>query len=389
MHNGRFIFSELISHLPHKEFQKCVARYDDDSQSRTFSHWDQYLTMAFAQLTYRESLRDIEACLRSVTGKLYHLGIRSKVARTTLADANESRDWRIFADFAQVLIRIARPLYAADPIGVDLDHSVYALDSTTIDLCLSLFPWAKFRRHKGAVKMHTLLDLHGNIPTFISITNGKVHDVNILDEIVPEAGAFYVMDRGYVDFERLYVFTLSAAFFVVRTKSNVLIQRRYSHPVDKTTGVRSDHTVILTAINSVKAYPDQLRRVSYLDVKTRKRFKFLTNNFLLPALTIAQIYKSRWQVELFFKWIKQHLRIKAFYGTSENAVKTQIWIAVSVYVLVAIVRKRLILEASLYQILQILSVTLFEKTPILQALQASDSQEESADPSNQLILFDF
>ena len=389
MHNGRFIFSELISHLPHKEFQKCVARYDDDSQCRTFSHWDQYLTMAFAQLTYRESLRDIEACLRSVTGKLYHLGIRSKVARTTLADANESRDWRIFADFAQVLIRIARPLYAADPIGVDLDHSVYALDSTTIDLCLSLFPWAKFRRHKGAVKVHTLLDLHGNIPTFISITNGKVHDVNILDEIAPEAGAFYVMDRGYVDFERLYVFTLSAAFFVVRTKSNVLIQRRYSHPVEKTTGVRSDHTVILTAINSVKAYPDQLRRVSYLDVKTRKRFKFLTNNFMLPALTIAQIYKSRWQVELFFKWIKQHLRIKAFYGTSENAVKTQIWVAVSVYVLVAIVRKRLNLEASLYQILQILSVTLFEKTPILQALQTSDSREDLADPGNQLILFDF
>jgi IS4 transposase len=345
--------------------------------------------MAFAQLTYRESLRDIEACLRSVTGKLYHLGIRSKVARTTLADANVSRDWRIFADFAQVLIRIARPLYAADPIGVDLDHSVYALDSTTIDLCLSLFPWAEFRRHKGAVKMHTLLDLHGNIPTFISITDGKVHDVNILDEIAPEAGAFYVMDRGYLDFERLYVFTLSAAFFVVRTKANVLIQRRYSHAVDKTTGVRSDHTVILTAINSVKAYPDQLRRVSYLDVKTRKRFKFLTNNFMLPALTIAQIYKSRWQVELFFKWIKQHLRIKAFYGTSENAVKTQIWVAVSVYVMVAIVRKRLALRASLYQILQILSVTLFEKTPILQALQASNSQEESSDPGNQLILFDF
>jgi IS4 transposase len=317
------------------------------------------------------------------------MGFHSKVARSTLADANESRDWRIFADFAQVLIRIARPLYAADPIGVDLDHSLYALDSTTIDLCLSLFPWAKFRRHKGAVKMHTLLDLHGNIPTFISITNGKVHDVNILDEIAPEAGAFYVMDRGYVDFERLYVFTLSAAFFVVRTKSNVLIQRRYSHPVDKTTGVRSDHTVILTAINSVKAYPDQLRRVSYLDVTTRKRFKFLTNNFVLPALTIAQIYKSRWQVELFFKWIKQHLRIKAFYGTSENAVKTQIWVAVSVYVLVAIVRKRLALDASLYQILQILSVTLFEKTPILQALQASDSQEELPTPGNQLILFDF
>jgi hypothetical protein len=317
------------------------------------------------------------------------MGFQGKVARSTLADANESRDWRIFADFAQVLIRIARPLYAADPIGVDLDHSLYALDSTTIDLCLLLFPWAKFRRHKGAVKMHTLLDLHGNIPTFISITNGKVHDVNMLDEITPEAGAFYVMDRGYVDFERLYVFTLSAAFFVVRTKSNVLIQRRYSHPVDKTTGVRSDHTVILTAINSVKTYPDQLRRVSYLDVNTRKRFKFLTNNFTLPALTIALIYKSRWQVELFFKWIKQHLRIKAFFGTSENAVKTQIWIAVSVYVLVAIVRKRISLDLSLYQILQILSLTLFEKTPILQALQASGSETSLLDDVNQLILFDF
>src|SRR6202142_889158 len=389
MNQGRTVFSQLISFLPDREFRRCVVRYDGGSQWRKFSHWDQYLTMAFAQLTYRESLRDIEACLRSVTAKLYHLGIGNKVARTTLADANESRDWRIFADFAQVLIRIARPLYAADPIGVDLDHSVYALDSTTIDLCLSLFPWAKFRRHKGAVKMHTLLDLHGNIPTFISITSGKVHDVRILDEIAPEAGAFYVMDRGYVDFERLYVFTLSSAFFVVRTKSNVLIQRRYSHPVDKTCGVRSDHTVILTAGNSVKAYPDQLRRVSYLDVKTRKRFKFLTNNFSLPALTIALIYKSRWQVELFFKWIKQHLRIKAFFGTSENAVKTQIWVAVSVYVLVAIVRKRLALGASLYQILQILSVTLFEKTPILQALQSSNSQEELPDPDNQLILFDF
>ena len=378
-----------MDHLPRYEFQKCVARYRGDAHYRGFSCWDQYLAMGFAQLTYRESLRDIEACLHSVSGKLYHMGFRGRVARTNLADANEVHDWRIFADFAQVLIGIARPLYARDPIGVDLAQSLYALDSTTIDLCLSLFPWAKFRKHKAAVKMHTLLDLHGNIPTFIRITDGKVHDVNILDEILPEAGAFYVMDRGYVDFERLYVFTLSAAFFVVRTKSNVLIQRRYSHPVDKTTGVRSDHTVILTAINSVKAYPDQLRRVSYLDVKTRRRFKFLTNNFTLPAVTIALIYKSRWQVELFFKWIKQHLRLKAFYGTSENAVKTQIWIAVSVYVLVAIVRKRLALEASLYQILQILSVTLFEKTPILQALQASDSQEELSDPGNQLILFDF
>ena len=376
-----------MTHLSAYEFQKCVARYRGDSHGRGFSCWDQYLAMAFAQLTYRESLRDIEACLRSMSGKLYHIGFRGQVSRSTLADANETHDWRIYADFAQVLIGIARPLYAQDPIGVDLDQSLYALDSTTIDLCLSLFPWAKFRKHKGAVKMHTLLDLHGNIPTFISITDGKVHDVNILDEILPEAGAFYVMDRGYVDFERLYVFTLSAAFFVVRTKSNVLLQRRYSHPVDKTTGVRSDHTVILTALDSAKAYPEQLRRVSYLDVKTRKRFKFLTNNFTLPALTIALIYKSRWQVELFFKWIKQHLRIKAFFGTSENAVKTQIWIAVSVYVLVAIIRKRLEMETSLYQILQILSVTLFEKTPILQALQLSDSQDELDDNSKQLNLF--
>jgi Domain of unknown function (DUF4372)/Transposase DDE domain len=389
MNAGRTVFSQLIEHAPSKEFQKCVARYRGDAHLRAFSCWDQYLAMAFAQLTYRESLRDIEACLRSISRKLYHMGFRGRVARTTLADANEDHDWRIYADFAQVLIGIARPLYAGDPIGVDLAHSLYALDSTTIDLCLALFPWAKFRKHKGAVKMHTLLDLHGNIPTFISITDGKVHDVNVLDEIWPEAGAFYVMDRGYVDFERLYRFTLSSAFFVVRTKSNVLLQRRYSHPVDKTTGVRSDHTVILTAINSATAYPDTLRRVSYLDVDTRKRFKFLTNNFTLPALTIAKIYKCRWQVELFFKWIKQHLRIKAFFGTSENAVKTQIWIAVSVYVLVAVVRKRLGLDASLYQILQILSVTLFEKTPILRALQASDFENDLDVPGNQLILFDF
>jgi hypothetical protein len=366
-----------------------VARYRGDYQQKSFSCWDQFLAMSFAQLTYRESLRDIEACLRSMSGKLYHVGFRGRVARTTLADANESRDWRIYADFAQVLIRIARPLYAHDAIGVELDQSVYALDSTTIDLCLSLFPWARFRRHKAAVKMHTLLDLHGNIPTFIRITDGKVHDVNILDEILPETGACYVMDRGYIDFERLYVFELSSAFFVVRTKENVLLQRRYSRPVDKSTGVRSDHIVILTALDSAKAYPDPLRRVSYFDAETNRRLKFLTNNFALPALTIAQIYKCRWQVELFFKWIKQHLRIKAFYGTSENAVKTQIWIAVSVYVLVAIVRKRLGLEASLYQILQILSITLFEKTPILRALQASDTESDLVEVGNQLNLFDF
>jgi hypothetical protein len=389
MHTGRFIFSELIAHLPHKEFQKCVARYDGDSQWRKFSYWDQYLAMAFAQLTYRESLRDIEACLQSVTNKLYHLGFRGKVARTTLADANESRDCRIFADFAQVLIGIARPLYANDPIGVDLEQSLYALDSTTIDLCLALFPWARFRKHKAAVKMHTLLDLRGNIPTFIRISDGKLHDVNVLDDIPIEAGAFYVMDRGYLDFERLYRITLSSAFFVTRTKENVLLQRRYSHLVDENTGVRSDQTVILTTIGSATAYPDALRRVSYVDSETNKRLVFLTNNFDLSARTITQIYRSRWQVELFFRWIKQHLRIKAFYGNTENAVKIQIWIAVSVYVLVAIVRKRLGLEATLYQILQVLSITLFEKTPILRALQACDSQNDSLDPDNQLILFDF
>ena len=295
MNQGRTVFSQLLSFLPDREFRRCVARYGGDVRPRGFSCWDQYLSMAFAQLTYRDGLRDIEACLRSLGGKLYHMGFHGRVARSTLADANDAHDWRIYADFAQVLIAIARPLYASDPIGVDLEQSLYALDSTTIDLCLSLFPWAKFRQHKAAVKMHTLLDLHGNIPTFISITDGKVHDVNILDGILPEAGAIYVMDRGYIDFERLYVFTLSSAFFVVRTKSNLLLQRRYSHPVDKSTGVRSDHVVILTAFDSAKVYPDALRRVSYLDVETRKRFKFLTNNFALPALTIAQIYKSRWQ----------------------------------------------------------------------------------------------
>ena len=389
MNSGRTVFAQLIEHLPHKEFHKCVARYRGNRYAKNFSCWDQYLAMAFAQLTYRESLRDIETCLGAVGGKLYHMGFRSRVARSTLADANESRDWRIYADFAQTLIAIARPLYARDAMGVDLDESLYALDSTTIDLCLALFPWARFRRRKAAVKMHTLLDLRGNIPAFVHITDGKVHDVNVLDQIVPEAGAFYVMDRGYIDFERLFVLTLSAAFFVVRTKSNVLLQRRYSHPVDKSTGVRSDQTVILSSFESASVYPDPLRRVSYFDAETGKRLKFLSNNFTLPALTIARIYKQRWQVELFFKWIKQHLRIKAFYGTSENAVKTQIWIAVLVYVLVAIVRKRLGLEASLYQLLQILSLTLFEKTPISCALQVSDEGPNFTDNVNQLILFEF
>ena len=352
MNLGQTVFSQLIEHLPPKEFQKCVARYRGDYYLKSFSCWDQLLAMGFAQLTYRESLRDIEACLRSMQSKLYHMGFRGKVSRSTLADANESRDWRIYADFAQVLISIARPLYADDPLSVELNENLYALDSTTIDLCLSLFPWARFRRHKAAVKMHTLLDLHGSIPTFIRITEGKMHDVNILDQIIPEAGSYYVMDRGYVDFERLHLFTLCSAFFVVRSKENILLQRRYSHPVDRSSGVRSDHTVILTASESAKVYPDALRRVTYFDLQNQKRLKFLTNNFFLPALTIAKIYKSRWMVELFFKFIKQHLRIKSFYGTSENAVKTQIWIAVSIYVLVAIVRKRLRLEVSFYQILQ-------------------------------------
>ena len=389
MHIGRFVFSELIAHLPHQGFQKCVARYDDGPQPRKFSYWDPYLAMAFAQLTYRESLRDIEACLRSVTGKLYHLGFRGKVARTTLAEANEARDWRIFADFAHVLIRIARPLHADDPLGVDLEQSLYALDSTTIDLCLALFPWARFRKHKAAVKMHTLLDLHGNIPTFIRISDGKLHDVNVLDEIAIEAGAFYVFDRGCLDFARLYRFTLSAAFFVTRTKANVVLQRRYSHPVDKSTGVRSDQTVVLATVGSAQAYPTVLRRVSYVDNKTDNHLVFLTNNFVLPALTIAKIYQCRWQIELFFKWIKQHLRIKAFFGAGENAVRTQIWIAVPVYVRVAIVRKRLGLEMSLYQILQVLSITLFEKTPILRALRGHDSGTDLFDPGNQLNLWDF
>jgi hypothetical protein len=389
MNLGQTVFSQLMEHLPHKEFQKCAARYSGDYNFKSFSCWNQFLAMAFAQLTYRESLRDIEACLRSLQSKLYHMGFRSKISRSTLADANELRDWRIYADFAQVLIRIARPLYADDPLGVELDQNLYALDSTTIDLCLSLFPWARFRRHKAAVKMHTLLDLHGSIPTFIRITEGKTHDVNVLDEFIPEAGSFYVMDRGYIDFERLFRFTLCSAFFVVRSKENILLQRRYSHPVDRSSGVRSDQTVILTAIESAKVYPDALRRVTYFDLENERRLKFLTNNFSLPALTIANIYKSRWMVELFFKFIKQHLRIKSFYGTSENAVKTQIWIAVSTYVLVAIVRKRLQLEASFYQILQILSLTLFEKMPILRALEATDSQNELGADANQLILFEF
>ena len=388
MNLGRTVFSQLIAFLPDREFRRCVARYKGDQRLRGFSCWDQFLCMAFAQFTYREGLRDIEACLRSSPDKLYHMGIRGRVSRSTLADANERHDWRIFADFAQILIARARLLYAHDPFGAELYGSAYALDSTTIDLCLAMFPWARFRARKGAVKMHTLIDLHGNIPLFVCVTDGKVHDVNILDQILPEPGAFYVMDRGYLDFQRLYRLTLAAAFFVTRTKDNVLLQRRYSHPVDGASSVKSDHTVVLTAPGSAKHYPSALRRVRYFDAEHRRFLVFLTNNFELPALTIANLYKSRWQVELFFKWIKQHLRIKAFFGTSQNAVKTQIWIAISIYVLVAIVRKELKLSTSLYQILQVASVTIFERTPILQALQQQHTGEKSALFSNQLSLLD-
>ena len=389
MNVGRTIFAQLMEHFPVYEFQKCVARYDGDFRRRSFSCLDQFLCLSFGQLTYRESLRDIEACLRSVKGKLYHMGFRGRISRSTLSDANESIDWRIYADFAQALIATARPMYADESLGFDLDGTVYALDSTTIDLCLSVFPWARFQSTKSAVKMHTLLDLRGSIPTFIEVSDGKLHDVNILDTILPEAGSFYVMDRGYVDFERLYAFHRCGAFFVTRTKSGVRLRRRYSRAVDKTTGLRSDHTVVLTSAASSKNYPDPLRRVRFYDLDQNRWFVFLTNNLDLPALTIARLYKARWKVELFFKWIKQHLRIKAFYGNSENAVKTQIWIAIAIYVLVAILKKRLPLDATLYQILQILSVTLFEKTPIRQAFGEEQSQNKLNAISNQLNLWDF
>lgn len=387
MNTGKTIFAQIMEHLPLPAFRKCVQRYDGNYKVKTFSCLDQFLVMAFAQLSYRESLRDIEACLRAMRPKLYHMGIRAGISRNNLAHANETRDWRIWADFAQVLVHTARHLYADDPFGVDLDETVYAFDATTIDLCLSLFPWAKFRKHKAAVKLHTLLDLRGSIPCFIQITEGKVHDVNVLDNLIPEPGSFYILDRGYLDFERLCRLHQALAFFVIRSKSNFKFRRMYSHPVDKSTGLISDQTIMLTVYYSTQAYPEKLRRVRYFDIETGKRLCFLTNNFLLPALTIAQLYKCRWQVELFFKWIKQHLRIKAFYGTSENAVKTQVWTAVSVYVLVAIIKKRLGLELSLYTILQILSVTLFEKMPMLQALTNSDSETEQCESPNQLLIF--
>jgi len=388
MYSGQIIFSQIMDHLPAHEFRRCVHRYHGNHRIKTFTCLDQFLTMAFAQLTFRESLRSTEFCLLAQHSKLYHMGIRGGIARSTLADANEQRDWRIYADFAQSLIQIARPLYAGDDLGLDLDNTIYALDATTIDLCLSAFPWAHFRSTKAAVKLHTLLDLRGNIPTFIHISDGKLHDVNVLDFMTLEAGAFYIMDRGYVDFTRLYKMHLAGAFFVTRDKSNLKYQRRYSREVDKSTGLRCDQTIFLTGADTPEYYPQTLRRVKYYDSKTKKTFNFLTNNFVIPAITVADLYRNRWQVELFFKWIKQHLRIKSFFGTSENAVKTQVWIAISVYVLVAIIKKRLKLEASLYNILQILSATIFEKMPLNQLLTNYDSKTEILDNSNQLILFD-
>jgi hypothetical protein len=387
MNLGKLVFSQITEHLPLTTFRRCVARYGGERKVKTFSCLDQYLSLAFAQLTYRESLRDIEACLRAQERKLYHMGINSRVSRSTLADANESRDWRIYADFAQSLIAIARRLYAGEPFGVDLKETVYALDATTIDLCLSVFAWAPFRSTKAAIKLHTLLDLRGNIPSFLHISDGKLHDVNVLDLLLPEPGAFYVMDRGYIDFERLHRLHQAGSFFVTRAKSNLKAQRRYSHPVDRNTGLICDHTIVLTGFYSRQDFDTPLRRIKFKDPTTGKRLVFLTNNFALPAITITELYRCRCQVELFFKWIKQHLRIKVFFGTSENAVKTQIWIAISVYVLVAIVKKRLNLSASLYEMLQILSLTMFERIPLDQLLNTVISDDIQAFSTNQLNLF--
>jgi hypothetical protein len=388
MNKGKTVFSQLMEFLPQYEFQKCVRRYGGQYKVKSFSCWDQFLCMAFAQLAYRESLRDIQACLRAAGGRLYHMGIRGKVSRNTLANANYRRDWRIHRDFALGLIGEARALYADEEFSLELEQTVYALDSTTIDICLSLFPWAAFRRRKGAVKLHTLLDLRGNIPTFLVVTPGRIHDVVVLDDLALEAGALYIMDRAYTDFSRLYRIARSMAWFVTRAKSNLDFRRLYSAPSDKSLGVLSDQTILLRGFYTKSHYPDKLRRIRYADAGSEKRLVFLTNNFILPALTIAELYRYRWQVELFFKWIKQNLRIKSFYGTSENAVKTQIWIAITIYVLVAIVKKRLRIDKSLYTILQILSVTLFEKVPIYQILTESDHHPPVIDDCKQLILWD-
>jgi hypothetical protein len=387
MNSGKTIFSQLMDFVSLYEFRQCVQRYDGNYKIKSFSCWDQFLCMAFAQLTYRESLRDIQACLRAAQAKLYHLGIRGRVSRNTLAHANQVRDWRICADFAQILIGKARKLYASEPFGVELEHSVYALDSTTIDLCLSLFPWAQFRKRKAAVKLHTLLDLRGSIPSVVIVTSGKVHDVRILDQLPIESGAIYILDRGYIDFGRLYSIHQAAAFFVTRAKNNFRFQRLYSQPVSSE-AVRCDQIILPRNFYARRDYRSKLRRIRYIDPETQKQLVFLTNNFTLPAVTIAALYRCRWQVELFFKWIKQHLRIKAFYGTTENAVKTQIWVAIAVYVLVAIVKKTLKIDQSLYTVLQILSVTLFEKTPILRALARTDCTDRNYSIPNQLQLFD-
>jgi len=387
MHSGKLVFAQLMEHLPLHTFRRCVQRYPSKYPTKIFSHLDQFLCMAFAQLTYRESLRDIETCLRAHQAKLYHLGIRGNIAKSTLADANEQRDCRIYADFAMSLIQTARTLYASDHFAVELEQTVYALDTTTIDLCLSVFPWARFRQAKAAVKMHTLLDLRGNIPTFIHISDGKMHEVNVLDILILEAGSFYIMDRGFTDFARWFIMHQAQAFFVTRAKSSLLFRRVYSRSVDKSTGLRCDQTIALTSPKASKDYPQHLRRIRFYDAEHDKDLVFLTNNFDLPALTIAQLYRCRWQVELFFKWIKQHLRIKRFYGTTENAVKTQIWISITVYVWVAIVKKRLNTEASLYTILQILSLTLFEKTTLNQLLKNTEMQMTTQQNNNQLNLF--
>jgi hypothetical protein len=389
MHSGKYLFAQLMDFLPRRDFDRCVRKYKGNYRTRRFSCLDQFLCMAFAQLTYRTSLRDIEICLNSLKVKLYHVGIRGIVARNTLAKANQLRDWRIYGDFAQVLIGHARKLYAGDPLDVDLKQTAYAFDSTTIDLCLKLFPWAKFRRRKAAVKLHTLIDLRGNIPSFIHISTGKTHDVKALDHLPIEPGAFYMLDRGYIDFARLYRFQIHMAFFVTRAKKNLQCRCLSRRRVDKTTGLRCDQTIILTGVDTATEYPTHLRRIKYVDPDTGKRLVFLTNNFVLDALTIAKLYKCRWQVELFFKWIKQHLRIKAFYGTSENAVQTQVWIAISIYVLVAIVKKELKLDRSLNEILQILSVGLFEKTPMLQAFSPQKIPEQNTGRHKPLSLFDF
>jgi len=388
VYKGQTVFSQIMDFLPIKNFRQCVNRYNGNYRVRSFTCFDQFLCMAFAQLTYRDSLRDIECCLRAMKEKLYHMGIRGKISRSTLADANENRDWRIYSDFAQILIHQARQLYADDDFGLELQETVYALDATIIDLCLSVFPWAHFRKTKGAVKLHTLLDLKGNIPSFIAITAAKVHEVNILDELIPEAGSIYIMDRGYLDFERLYTLHQYSSFFVVRAKVNTGLRRLYSMSVDKSSGLRCDQIVVPTGFYARKNYPEKLRRVKFIDSDKEKRLILLTNQMTLPAFTITELYRCRWQVELFFKWIKQHLRIKAFYGTSENAVKTQIWIAISVYVLVAIMKKQLQIDLSLYTILQILSITLFEKMPILQVLTADTYKNKITSNHIQLKLFE-